>query len=656
MAIPFWRRPQCHGTDHSLNGHAYSIVGVLPADFRWLEKIDLLEPVGVWATNNSSAHERGDRGDTFVLGQLAPHVSFERAQAEMRNIAGGFANAYPATNDEFGVMLQPIRDVFVSDIRPTVILLFVAVTFVLLIACANVANLFLMRGTGRAKEIALRIAIGASRGRVIAQMLAESLILTSLGGMAGLALALLMIRGLVQLMPDGMLGGATVDLNAPALFFTAAVVAAAAFLFGLAPTRRSTRTDVQSELKDGGRTASTGASHSRWRDMLVIAEVSLALVLLIGAGLMMKSLFRLLSIDAGIRTEHVLTMQIDLRATQYHKDPAVLNFWDRLLTSVSQLPGVQVVALGTGLPLTDDHSRTDITVDGIDVPKPGNYPHPDVHIVSPAYNSALGLRLVRGRAFTDRDDEHVTKVALVNSLLARQLFPGRDPIGSRFHFGGVSEQKSPQWITIVGVVGDTKLYGLSNPSRLEVYVPFHQAVTGSMKLIVKSASEPSTLASAIRNVVTSVDKDQPVFAIETMDQYVRDSVSTRRITFIVLGCFSALALVLAGVGIYGVISYSVTQRMREIGIRVALGARSSDVLLMVLAQGGKIALAGVLIGIAASFFLTRLMTKLLFSVSSVDPLTFAAVAGATFLTALLASYVPARRASRADPVTTLRSE
>jgi putative ABC transport system permease protein len=447
-----------------------------------------------------------------------------------------------------------------------------------------------------------------------------------------------------------------VDLSAPALFFTAGVVAAAAVLFGLAPTRRSTRADLQHELKDGGRTASTGASHSRWRDILVIAEVSLALVLLAGAGLMMKSLFRLLSIDAGIRTEHVLTMQIDLRATQYDKDPAVANFWDRLLSGVGQLPGVRAVALGTGLPLTGAHSRTDISVDGMDPRKPGSYPHPDVHIVSPAYSSVLGLRLLRGRVFTDRDDEHVARVALINSLLARQLFSGRDPIGSRFHFGGASQRKSPEWITIVGVVGDTKLYGLSNPSRLEVYVPFHQAITGSMKLIVKSASDPSSLASAIRNVVASLDKDQPVFAVETMDQYVRDSISTRRITFLVLGCFSSLALVLAGVGIYGVISYSVSQRMREIGIRVALSAQSRDVLRMVLTQGGKIALAGVLIGIAASFCLTRFMTKLLFSISSVDPLTFIAVAGATLLTALLASYLPARRASRADPVTTLRSK
>ena len=601
LSYPLW---QSHfggdrkviGRSIALDGRSFNIVGVLPPEFRWTEKTDLLEPVGVWLTHNSSASERGDRGEMIVLGRLLPRITFEQARAEMEGIAARLARAYPGSNDQFGVALQPLRDVFVSEIRPAVIVLFAAVTFVLLIACANVGNLFLMHNAGRNREIALRMAVGASRGRVVAQMLAESLIVTSLGGLAGLALAVAVIRGLVGLIPEGMLAGADVELNGPAVLFTAGVVALSAFVFGLVPALHSTRADLQLELKDGGRTTGTGPAQSRWRGILAVAEVSLALVLLIGAGLMMQSLFRLLSVNAGIRTAHVLTMRIDLRTSQYDKDPAILNFWDRLLSRTRELPGIQAAALGTGVPLANDHGRTDITIDGITLPKPGSFPHPDVHVISPAYVNTLGVRLLRGRTFTEMDNEKGARVAMINSLLAKQFFAGRNPIGSRFLLGHPSSKDLPQWLTVVGVVGETKMYGLANPARFEIYLPLHQAVTGSMTLLVKSAGEPALLTSEIRSAVASIDKDQPVFAIATMEQYVRDSVSTRHVTFVVLGCFSALALALAAVGIYGVISYSVAQRTQEIGIRMALGAQPGDVLRVVLAQGTKIAAVGILTG------------------------------------------------------------
>ncbi|MFN7995059.1 MAG: ABC transporter permease [Bryobacteraceae bacterium] len=644
------------GRTIALNDRSFVIIGVLPPQFRWVEKTEVLEPIGVWMTNNSAYGERGERGDSAVLGRLAPGVDFTRAQAEMQGIAARLAQAYPGTNDQFGVALRPIRDVFVHEIRPVVMVLFAAVTFVLLIACANVASLFLMRGAARRREMSLRIAIGASRGRILAQTLAESFTLTFLGGLAGLALAVAVIHGAAGLIPDEMLAGANVDLNGAVLLFTAGVVTLAAFAFALGPALQSTRAAVHSELKEGGRGTTAGAGTNRWRRILVVAEISLALILLIGAGLLMKSIHRLLSVDAGVRTERVLTMQLSLRTERYAKNPSILNFWDHVLGGVRALPGIQSAALGTGVPLTDDHSRTDITIEGMALPKPGGYPHPDVHIVSSDYAGTLGVQLKRGREFTLMDNENAPRVAMVNERVARQLFPKSDPVGKRFMFGHPSATHTSTWVTIVGVLGDTKLYGLANPSRLEVYVPFHQAVPGSMTLIAKSVTDAAALVSGIRGVIASVDKDQPEFGIATMEQLVRDSVSTRRITFTILGAFSALALVLAAIGVYGVISYSAAQRAHEIAIRMALGAKPKDVLRMLIAQGAKIVGAGVLIGTVASLGLTRLMSNLLFSVSSTDPATLLGVAGVIALVAMLACYIPARRTLRVDPMAALRSE
>ncbi|HKN76256.1 MAG TPA: ABC transporter permease [Candidatus Acidoferrum sp.] len=649
--------PNAVGKTITLDGRSFTIVGVLPPNYRSLDTTDVMLPIGVWATNNSDAiKERGDRGDMVVIGRLAPGVAFGQARAEMEGIAARLAKEYPESNDQFSVKLQPIRQAFVGDMKTAILVLFGAVLFVLLIACANVANLFLVRGASRTKEIALRIAFGASRGRIIRQMLTESLILACFGGVVGVVLALGGIRGMAQLIPADMLSGATVNLNSAVLLFVAGVVALAAFIFGLAPALHSTKPDVQSELKEGGRTSSGGVAQNRLRGALAVAEISLALILLIGAGLMMKSLYRLLEVDPGFRPDRVLTMEMDLRAQQYSKDPAVLNFWQQLIDRVSALPGVQSAAVGTAIPLTDNHGRSDVTIEGMALPTPGNYPHPDVHIVSPGYITTLGIPLLRGRTFTDQDNETAPLAGMINAMVARRFFPNEDPIGKRFMFGHPSGGDPLKWYTIVGVVSDTRLYGLANPARLEVYLPFRQDPRNHMALVVKSGADPASLTSAVREAVQSIDKDQPVFAISTMEQLVSNSVATRRMTLVLLGLFSGLALVLGAVGIYGVISYSVAQRTHEIGIRMALGAPRGDVFRLVVGEGLKLAGVGIAIGIAAALGLARLMSSLLYGISATDFETFIGVAVLLALVALLACYVPARRAMRVDPTVALRYE
>jgi putative ABC transport system permease protein len=380
------------------------------------------------------------------------------------------------------------------------------------------------------------------------------------------------------------------------------------------------------------------------------------LILLVGAGLMMKSLYRLLSVDPGFRSERVLTMEMNLRTSQYEKDPSILNFWQQVLDRVRTLPGIETAALGTAIPLTDSHSRADVTIEGMALPKPGSFPHPDTHSVSPAYAATLGVPILQGREFSEMDSENAPHVAMINVRMAREYFPNDSPVGKRIMFGHPSAKSAPKWLTIVGVVGDTRLYGLANPSRLEIYVPFRQSASDHMRLVVKSAVDPAALASAIRGVVAGIDKDQPIFGISTMNQLIVNSVSTRRITLILLGLFSTLALVLAAIGIYGVISYSVAQRTHEIGIRMALGAQPADVLHLILRQGFIIVLAGVLTGLLLAFGVARMLGDALVGVSATDPLTYVSVSTLLACVALLACWIPVRRAMRVDPMVALRYE
>jgi putative ABC transport system permease protein len=650
----FGSDPSAVGKIMSLDGRPFTIVGVLPARFRWLDKMDVIEPVGVLLTNNAGVMERGNRGESIVVGRLAPGIGLAQARAEMDGIAARLATEYPAADEGYGVEYKPIRDSFVGDSRPAILILFGAVLFVLLIACANVANLFLARGAGRTREIALRLAFGASRGRIVRQMLAESLIMAILGGTLGLAFAEGGIHAMARWIPSNMLSGTEVNLNGAVFAFVAALVIVAAFVFGLAPAVHSTKTDVQSDLKESGRTSSASAAQKRLGAALVVAEISLALILLTGAGLLMQSLYRLRAVDPGFRTARVLIMSLSLPEKQYSTDPAILNFWQRTLDGVRALPGVESAAVGSAVPLGGDHWRTDVVLEGMGELRPGDYPHPDMHIVSSDYWSTLGISLVRGRWFTAADDEKAPKVGIINALMARRLFAGSDPVGKRFIVG--HRAKEEDWITIVGVAGDTKLYGLENSARLEVYLPFRQAPFGDMNVIVKSSVGPAALTSAVRAVVNAIDKDQPIAETATMEQLVSDSVATRRVTLVLLGLFSGLALLLAAIGIYGVISYSVAQRTQEIGIRVALGAQRSSLMSMILKQGLRTALLGIGIGLVAALGLTQSMKSLLFGIGATDPLTFISVAATLLFVALAASYLPARRAMRVDPLVALKYE
>jgi putative ABC transport system permease protein len=645
------------GKTIALDGRSFTIVGVLPSGYRSLDKTDVLLPIGVWATDNSEeAAERGERGNITVIARLAPGSTFAQARAEMEAIAARLAKEFPGTNDQFGVALRPIRDAFTGDARPAILVLFGAVLFVLLIACANVANLFLVRGSARTREIALRMAFGAGRSRIIRQMLTESFVLAFFGGVLGLAFANAGVHGITRLIPADTLMGSAPSLNGTVLLFVAGVVLLAAFLFGLAPAAHSANPDVQSELKEGARTVSAGAAHNRLRGALAVAELSLALILLVGAGLMMKSLFRLMNVDPGFRADQVLKLGMELRTQQYSKGPAILNFWQQVLDRVGALPEVESAAVGTVVPLADNHSRADITVEGMALPAPGYFPHPDVHIISPDYPATLGIPLLRGRTFTAADNLNAPRVALINAMLAKRFFPNGDPIGKRFIFGRPPAKQPPQWYTIVGVLADTKLYGLANPARLEVYDSYLQDPTNGMDLLVKSRADPAALTSSIRAAVQSIDKDQPLFAISTMKELVSNSLATRRITLVLLGLFSGLALILGAIGIYGVISYSVAQRTHEIGIRAALGAQRRDVLRLVMSAGAKIVLFGIVFGIVGALALTRMMASLLFEVQPADLATFAAVTLLLALVAFAASYIPARRAMRVDPMVALRFE
>jgi putative ABC transport system permease protein len=657
LSYDFWQHrfagdSNAIGRTITLSDQTYTIIGVMPAGFAFPNT-----RTQVWAPVAFNAAERGTRDTNFidVVARLKPGVSLEQAQANMTAVAQSQAQRYPQTNVGIGVEVVSFQEQMVGDVRPMLVVLFGAVGFVLLIACANVANLLLARAAARHREMAIRGALGASRARVVRLLLTESVVLALVGGAFGLLLAIWSLDLLVSLKPANLPRLAEIGVNRTMFLFTAAVSLLTGLLFGLVPAWQVSKTDLNEGLKESGR-GSDAPRRQRMRSLLVISEVALSLVLLVGAGLMIRSFTRLLAVDPGFRPDHVLTAFVSLPVAKYQKREEQVAFYDRLLERLRNVPGISAAGVVTDIPLYGG-SSTGFDVEGRPPALPGQRAMTEYRIINPDYFAVMGMHMVKGRAFSRMDTEAAPAVVIINETMVTRHFAGEDPIGKRLNLsGGPGDLRE-----IVGVVGDVRNYGLDEEVKPEVYVPFFQSAapylasqTSALTVVVRSTIDPTALAQTLREQVQALDKDQPVSAIKTMEGYLDESVAQRRFNMLLLGVFAGLALVLAAVGIYGVIAYTVMQRTHEMGIRIALGARGGDILRLVFTNAMVTTLTGIAIGLAAAFALTRLLQSLLYQVTATDPFVFATIPLLLLVVAVIATYIPARRATKVDPITALR--
>jgi len=642
----------------TLEGIRFTVVGVMPPGFEFPIQN---EPVDFWTTIAGDASGKDpvttQRGAHFlsVIGRLKPGVTSDQAQAEVTTIAARLEQQYPDTNTRRSLRVESALGALVGDVRPALLILLGAVACVLLIACANVANLLLARATGRHKEMAIRSALGASRVRVIRQLLTESVMLSLLGGAVGLLLAVWWSDLLIALGKDDIPRAVQVGIDWRVLGFTLGVSLLTGLIFGLAPAFHSSKTELVESLKEGGRGTSEGARRNKIRSVLVVGELAIAVVLLVGAGLLMQSLWRLQKVSSGLQSENVLTFNVMLPEVKYKSDRQSQFFID-LKSRLDSTPGAQSASTIYPLPLSGDRFSISFEIEGRPLP-PKDHPSADFFTTGVGYFRTMGIPIIKGRDFDDRDKHGATPVIIITETFARQYFPNEDPIGKRIHPGISSiEGEDSTMREIVGVVGDVRNRSLSTESRPAYYVPQTQIPFSQMVAVVKTTSEPHGLISAVTKQVAAMDQDIPLFGVKTMEEYISTSVAAPRFSTTLLSIFAGVALVLTVVGLYGVMSYSVAQRTNEIGIRLALGAQARDVLLMIVKQGSVLILLGLVIGLAGAFALTRLIASLLFGVTAKDPFTFAAVAVLLAAVALLACYVPAWRATKVDPMEALRCE
>ena len=637
----------------TLNGESYTVIGVLPASFQFA-----LRPADLWLPYQPTQNQLTRRfmHGTNLIARLKPDVSVEQAQTELSIIAGRIEHQYKESHAGTGATLIPLQDQVVGSVRPILMVLLAAVGFVLLIACANIASLLLTRSLSRQKEVAIRAALGANRWRVVRQLLTESLLLSIVGGAAGLLVAYWGVPALVAAIPDGQLNAMpflkSLQIDGGILAFSFALSLVTGLVFGLVPALHSSRLDLNEVLKEGGRNASAGASH-RLRSAMVMTEIALAVVLLVGAGLMMKSLLHLLRVNVGFKTENLLTMTVVLPANKYSTADRQISFSQELQDHIQSLPGVGGAGTVDILPVNGGNT-TRFNVEGDPIPPAGQEIEANTRTVNESYFQTLGIPLVAGRGFDARDNTTAPGVVIIGKSVADRVFPGRDPIGRRLVYTGT---KSPPDL-IVGVVGDVKITGLDEAIKPVLYYPFRQSPAPVTTLVVRSNGDPNALTNSLRAEIRNVEPEAAILNVRTMDQMIATSPASfmRRFPALLISIFAGVALLLASIGIYGVVSYSVTQQTHYIGVRMALGAQASDILKMVLKQGLGLALAGVAIGVVAALALMRLLGSLLFEVKTNDPGTFALVVGTLFVVALLACYLPARRATKVDPLVALRYE
>jgi putative ABC transport system permease protein len=649
----FNRDPSIINRNLTLNGESFTVVGIMPRGFFFpARETEAWVP---WAMEPDQASGRGDHYLALVA-RLKAGVTIEHANADLAAIGQRLSIEYPRTNEGLGFIAHSLHRDYVGDLRLPMLILFGAVGLVLLIACANVANLLLAQATTRRREIAIRIALGARRWTIVRQLLVESLLLACGGALMSVLGALWGVQALAKLLPESLSKLQGVAIDTRVLLFTLGVSVLTAIVFGGLPALLASRTTPGATLSDVARDVAGGNSGRHVRRVLVVSEVALAVVLLVSAGLLIRSFQLLRQVEPGFNPENALTMRMVLPFPKYAKQETRRAFYDEVLRQVEETPGVEAAGMITFLPLSFSGMNFSFSVEGHSGPSDMNLPFALWRVVSPDYFRAMGIPLLRGRYFELHDSPESTPVVLINRRFAEQYWPAEDAIGKRLKVGPADSQNA--WLTVVGVVGDVRQTGLYE-QKLEFYVPYMQERRSFMAprdLVVRTKAEPGVIAAAVRKAVWAVDKDQPVSNVRTLDEVFSAAISQERFQALMLGLFAALALVLACVGLYGVISYSVVQRTHEIGVRMALGARPVDVLRLVIRQGMLLTFAGLVLGVVAGTFVTRVLTDMLFGVTPRDPLTFVGVPVSLLGVAFLACYIPARRATRIDPLIALRYE